>query len=144
MTGGAVVIAGLLFTGVLLLATRNNAGQPSNQPLFLGIETPKIREIKNSSPQYIANPFGGDGFWLAVEKGKLVALVLDRPGTKNCQVKWKAQINHYLDCNGNELTSRQLARYKVTIGVRNGSPAHSVFVNLKKTSPAPEPAPPSG
>jgi len=144
VTGGAVVIAAVLFAGVLLLATRHNAGTPSNQPLFLGIERPKIREIRNASPQYIANPFGGDGFWLDVDKGKLVALVLNRPGKKSCQVKWKAQLNHYLDCDRNELTSRELDRYQVTIGSRNGSPAHSVFVNLQKVSPAPEAAATSG
>jgi hypothetical protein len=143
LTGGAVVIAALLFAGVLLLATRHNAGTPSNQPLFLGLEHAKIEEIRNASPQYIANPFGGDGFWLDVENGKLVALVLDRPGEKHCQVKWKAQQDAYLDCHANAVTSRELARYKVTVGSRNGSPAQSVFVNLRKVLPAPQ-APSSG
>ena len=134
-TGGAVVIAAVLFAGVLLLAT--NQGSIKKGPLFFGIEKPIIRSIRTASPRYEANPLGGDGFWFDVERGKLVALVLNRPGTQNCAVKWKAQLNTYLDCDGNAVTSRELDRYKIIIGARNGSPKHSVFVDLRKVSPAP-------
>jgi hypothetical protein len=92
---------------------------------------------------YFANPTGGDGFWLDVEDGELVALVLDRPDTKDCVVKWKAQRDAYVDCNGDALSSNDLDRYKVTIGPRDGSPKNSVYVDLRKISPAPESASPS-
>ena len=142
LTGGAVVLAAVLFAGVLLLAT--NQGAIKKGPLYFGVDKPIIRSIRTASPRYIANPLGGDGFWFDVENGKLVALVLNRPGKKNCVVKWKAQQDTYLDCDGNAVTSRQLDRYKVIIGSRDGSPKNSVFVDLRKVSPAPEPIGPSG
>ena len=53
-TGGAVVIAAVLFAGVLLLAT--NQGSIKKGPLFFGIEKPIIRSIRTASITRTATP----------------------------------------------------------------------------------------
>lgn len=135
LTGSFLAIAGVFFAGVLWLATQRNAS--GNGPFFIGLERPLKTHIHEGSPLYFANPGAGDGFWLDIEDGHLVALVLDRPGSKDCVAKWKDQRDAYIDCNGEALASRDLDHYKVTIGPRNGSPKKSVYVNLRKASPAP-------
>ena len=135
VTGGFLLIAGVFFAGVLWLATQRD-DTPSGA-FFIGLERPLKSHIHEGSPLYFANPGAGDGFWLDVEDGHLVALVLARPGTRHCVVKWKDQRDAYLDCNGNPLQTHQLDRYTLAIGPRNGSPKRSVYVNLHKTSPAP-------
>ena len=137
ITGTFVVLAGVLCAAVLFLATRQGTQTSANRPLFLGLEQPLTKSIRDASPLYFANPFGGDGFWLDLENGKLVALVIEPPGASHCPVKWKAQRDAYLDCHGNARSSRDLDRYQLTVGSRNGSPKDAVFVDLRKVEPAP-------
>jgi hypothetical protein len=137
ITGAFVVLAGLLFAAVLFLATRQNTGTGPKRPLFLGLDAQKRRDIRADGPQYVANPFGGAGFWLDIEDGTLVALVLDTPAPGSCSAKWKAQRDAYVDCHGNELTSRDLDRYVITIVPREGSLRNTVYVDVRKVLPAP-------
>jgi hypothetical protein len=137
VTATFVVLAGLLFAAVLFLATRQGSETGPRRPLFVGLERPLMKAIRDGGPIYTPNPFAGDGFWLDLEGGHLVALVLARPGPGHCVVKWKAQQDTYLDCNGNALTSRDLDRYVLTVGSQANAPKDAVFVDLRKTDPAP-------
>jgi hypothetical protein len=128
VTGSFLLVAAVFFGGVIWLATtRDNTPRGA---FFIGLERPLKTHIHEGSPLYFSNPGAGDGFWLDIEDGHLVALVLDRPGTNNCVVKWKEQQDAYIDCNGKPLQSRDLDHYKLTIGPRHGSPKRSVYVNL--------------
>lgn len=136
MTGSFLLVAAVFFGGVLWLATQRNEAKKG--PFFIGLEQALKTHIHEGSPLYFSNPGAGDGFWLDIEHGQLVGLVLDRmDGPKDCIVKWKDQRDAYIDCNDNELQSTDLDRYKLTIGRRNGSPKTSVYVNLQETEPAP-------
>jgi hypothetical protein len=132
---GVIVALAAVMVALLLLAATGGGGTPKTAPLFLGLRGPLVSEIKKGGPNYIANPFGDNGFWLDLEGGQLVALVLDRPGQPGCHVKWKRTA--YFDCHGDTLSSRDLDRYEVTVGPRHGSPRTSVFVLLNKVMPAP-------
>ncbi len=136
LTGSFLVVAAVFFGGVLWLATMRD--ESSKGAFFIGLERPLKTHIHEGSPLYFANPSAGDGFWLDIEDGQLVALVLDRPDSKDCVQKWKDQQDAYIDCNGDAFQSTQLDRYRVTIGPRNGSPKKSVYVDLRKVEPAPE------
>jgi hypothetical protein len=139
-TGVFVLIAGVLFALVILLATGQQDAPDPSRPFFIGLERQKKEAIREESPQYIANPNpDGEGFWLDLEDGELVALVLHRSDAPRCFVKWKEQQEGYVDCDGNVLSSRQLERYVLIVGARNGSPRGSVYVDLRKKLPAPEP-----
>ena len=129
------MVAAVFVGGLLWLATQRNESKPG--PFFLGLEQALKTHIHEGSPLYFSNPGAGDGFWLDIENGQLVALVLDQTdGRKDCIVKWKDQRDAYIDCDDNELQSTDLAHYKLTIGRRDGSPKTSVYVNLQKTESA--------
>jgi hypothetical protein len=138
VTGVFVALAGLLFAGVLLLATNRSTGE--KEPVFLGQRKELIDRIQEGegSPLYFASPFGDqDGFWLDREGGDLVAYVLETPGPGECAVKWRATRNAYIDCDGNPIDPGELDRYPLAVGSRGGSPRTSVYVDLRRTTPAP-------
>ena len=137
VTGSFLLVAAVFALGVLWVATARDSDLTG--PIYIGTQRALARNIVEESPRYYAHPDGGDGFWLDVEDGQLVALVIDRPGEKNCVVKWKEQQDAYVDCNGDELQSTQLDRYQLTVGPRNGSPKNSVYVNLSKRKITPAP-----
>lgn len=139
MTGGALLLAAAFFGGVLVLATHSDPGP--RKPVFLGLQDQKRKDIRADGPQYVSNPFGGNGFWLDLEDGKLVALDVDAPGPGYCEVKWKRTT--YIDCHGDGVTTRDLNRFKVIIGSLEGSPSDSVFVDLRRRRPAPAIATPT-
>jgi hypothetical protein len=138
--GVIVLIAGLAVAGLLFLATGGTQDTPSDQkPLFLGLHQPLVKKIKEGGPLYFASPFGDNGFWLDLEHGKdLIALSIVVPGTNNCQVKFKAGRNAYVDCNDRDLHASDLDRYKVIIGpLAKDAPKDAVYVDLRSTQPAP-------
>jgi hypothetical protein len=137
VTGIFVVVAGLLFTAVLFLATGGDTATGKPAPIFIGAEQGLIDNINEDGPRYFAHPFGGDGFWLDVEDGGLVALVLDAPGSQRCTVKWRDPRNAYIDCRGNPIDPGNLDRYPVIVGARAGSPDDSVYVDIRTVDPAP-------
>jgi hypothetical protein len=138
LAGSAIAIVAVLVGGFILLMTNGGSDVPKGL-IFVGYEHSLRADLEKEGPQYIPNPFGDDGFWLDLENGKVVALVLQRPGRKDCNVRWRDSKHGYSDCNGEILQNDQLARYTVVRGPRK-TPKNAVFVNIKKTTPAPNPA----
>ena len=86
---------------------RSRARSPSGSPS-------RIREkAKDGGPFAYAGNSGDDGFWIAIEDGKLVALKIQKPGTKDCNVIWRGSKNTFVDCNGDPIRIDQLARYPI-------------------------------
>jgi hypothetical protein len=137
--GVIVLVAGLAVAGLLFLATGGTKDTPSSsKPLFLGLRPELVAKIEEGGPLYFASPFGENGFWLDLEDGEIVALNLVRPGTKDCQVKWRDPRKAYVDCNDQDLQAADLGRYQVTVGKLDAdAPADAVYVNLKVREPAP-------
>ena len=136
VVGVFVALAGALFAGVILLATSREVGE--KKPLFLGQRPDLVQSIREASPLYFASPFADDGFWLDLEDGTLVAYVLERPDPGECTVKWREQRGAYIgECDDEPVDAADLERYPVTIGARGGSPSNSVYVDLRRTIPAP-------
>lgn len=135
-TGGAVVLAALLFAAVIVFAAPNE--KPANSgrnALYLG-DAADLREKIALSPLYFASPFGEATFWLDKEDGEIAALNIRLPNTKSCNVVWRGRANTYRDCNGDDIQKAELDRYQVTV-VQRGNRKGSVYVNLKKSIPAP-------
>lgn len=132
-----VVIAGVLLAVVLFFATGGGGGTPKARPLFIGLERQLLENIKEMGPQYIANPFGEHGFWLDAEGNRIVAYALALPDTNDCTIKWKAQQDSYVDCNGDEVDTNALDRYKVDPRDRKRSDDRDVYVDLRVVEPAP-------
>ena len=135
-TGGAVVVAALLFGAAIVFGTPNEApSQEDRGALYLG-DAADLREKIALSPLYFASPFGDATFWLDKEGGEIVALDIRLPNTKSCNVVWRGRANTYRDCNGDDVVKAELARYQVT-EVEQGNRKGSVYVNLKRRIPAP-------
>jgi len=139
MTGAFVAIAGLLVAGALWFATSRNADTGPAGPLTIGPEsTLRSKIADNDSPLYFASPFADvDGFWLDLEDGELVALVLDTPGPGKCTAKWKQPRLAYIDCEGAALSSAQLDRYEISITRKTSTRPRTAIVDLRTREPAP-------
>jgi hypothetical protein len=131
-----VVAAGLMVAALLFFATGGGKATPTSRPLYIGLEKQLRRNIVDQGPQYIANPFGGHGFWLDVEDGQIVAYSLVLPGSDDCRVKWKAQRDSYVDCEGRNVDQHDLDRYKVIETARRGSD-RDVRIDLRELEPGP-------
>jgi len=136
-TSVIVLFAGLAVAAVLFFATGGGKDTPKAKPLFVGLETQLRRNIRDQGPQYIANPFAGNGFWLDVEGNRIVAYSLVLPGTDHCIVKWKAQRGSYVDCNGDAVDRADLDRFKVAYRSHEEGRDRDVLVDLRVLEPAP-------
>lgn len=140
VTGSLVVLAALLVGTLLFLATGGAQGTPTRKPVYIGLESELRRSINTGGPLYFAHPFGGTGFWLAIDKGQLVALVARRPGTSDCTVKWRLTRHAYVDCHGTSLSTAQLDRYSLEYP-RFGPEQGGVVIDFRHVAPAPQPVP---
>ena len=139
-TAAIVVLAGVLFAGVLFFSTGGGNSTPKPGPIYIGLESDLRNNVNSGGPLYFAHPFGGTGFWMAIEGGHLVALLARRPGTASCTAKWESHRGAYIDCHGDKLTSKELERYSLET-VATGGEKGGVIVNFAKVEPAPEPIP---
>ena len=140
ITAAIVVLAGALFAGVLFFSTGGAKSTPKPGPIYIGLESDLRNNVNSGGPLYFAHPFGGTGFWMALEDGASVALLARRPGTASCTVKWESHRDAYIDCHGNKLTSKELERYSLRI-VTSGSEKGGIVIDFAKVDPAPEPIP---
>ena len=134
--GVLVVAAGVLVAVALLLVTGRGSTPTERRPLYIGAAQDLRKKIDEGGPLYFANPFAGAGFWLDEEGGRLVALSIIRPGTRDCTVKWKDPRKAYVDCDGVALDSEALDRFELRV-VRRGERTGGVLVDLRRRIPAP-------
>ncbi len=134
---GAVVVAGLLMAAVLLFATSRTDGPRRYQPFEAGNAADLKRQLREGGPFFVADPFGGRrSILFGLEDGAVVALSNIAPGTKECTVRWRGSIDHFVDCTGARFDSTELDRWGVTIpeaGRRKGL----LLVDLRERIPAP-------
>jgi len=139
-SAAVVILAGVLFAGVLFFSTGGGTSPPKPGPIYIGLESDLHNLVTSGGPIYFAHPFGGTGFWLALEGGHLVALVARRPGTSGCTAKWISHRHAYIDCTGAKLTSEQLNRYQLRL-VSQGAEKGGVVVDFARVEPHPAPLP---
>ncbi|MEX1008937.1 MAG: hypothetical protein WD271_13975 [Acidimicrobiia bacterium] len=139
MATAAVLVAGVLVAVVLLFAT--SEGGPKNyQPFQAGLASSVRSDLRDGGPYYFPDPFGGQrSILFALERGSIVALSTLLPDTKDCHIKWKGQIDRFVDCHGDQHRSGELDRYEDFIDPA-GENKGILFVDLRKKLPAPEPA----
>jgi hypothetical protein len=139
-TGAIVILAGALFAGVLFFSTGGGDPTPKPGPIYIGLESDLRNSVTTGGPLYFAHPFGGTGFWLAIEDHQLVALVARRPGTASCTAKWESHRNAYIDCHNDDLTSKELNRYPIQM-IASGAEKGGIIINFARVTKAPEPLP---
>jgi hypothetical protein len=131
VAGVFAVLAGLLVAVLLLLAT-GQSETPEPAPLPIGPE----ESVRDQAPTYYADPFGGPGFWSAIEGGELVAISAELPGSGRCTVRYRATRDGFVDCDGNLVPVPELAQYPVNIP-RSGDNEGIVLVDLRRRSQPP-------
>ncbi|HEY7106237.1 MAG TPA: hypothetical protein VH986_07525 [Acidimicrobiia bacterium] len=137
---GAVLAAGVLIAVVLLFATSGSGGPKQYEPFQAGLASAIRSDLKDGGPFYFPDPFGGNrSILFAIEDGKVVALSTVLPGTKDCLLKWKAQVDAFVDCHGGHHQSEELDRYDSYVDA-SGQDKGLLFVDLRKLIPAPSPA----
>src|SRR5664279_5319729 len=127
----AVLVFGLVVAAIILLITGRAKNPEIKGPVAFGIARNIRATAKAGGPYAFAGNSGDDGFWMAIEDGKLVALKIQKPGTKDCNVIWKGSRNTFVDCNGDAIKMRQLARYPIDIPTKGGQKG-VLLVNLSK------------
>jgi hypothetical protein len=133
---GAVLLAGVAVALVLLFAT-GTGGPKEYVPFSAGLATDVKRNLKEEGPFYVADPFGGNrSIVFALEDGEVVALSTTLPGTEDCVVKWKAQLDRFVDCDGGRHRSTDLDRYEDFVDP-SGEDKGLLLVDLRKKLPAP-------
>jgi hypothetical protein len=137
-----VVVAAAAFAAALFFATGGAKAPPKPGPVYIGLERDLRHTLSQGPRLYFAHPFGGTGFWLDVEDGRLVALVARRPGTASCTVAWRNLRRAYYDCHDHRLRARQLDRYRTSFP-STGPEVGGVIVDFRHVDPAPSPPPPT-
>jgi hypothetical protein len=133
----AVVAAGVLVAAVLLLATGRAASPTKYKTFPAGVAVSIEHDLKSGGPFFFPDPFGGNrNILLAIEDGHVVALSNIKPGTTNCQVRWKGSVHSFVDCHGDKLKSTDLARYRSEVG-RVGADKGELLIDLRHREPAP-------
>ena len=138
IAAGAVLFAGVLVAVVLLFATGQGGAANKNRPFYAGLATDIKASLRDGGPYYVPDPFGGHrSILFALEDGQIVALSTVLPGTKDCAITWKGQINRFVDCHGDRHRSFDLDRYEDFIDPA-GENKGILFVDLRKSSRRPE------
>jgi hypothetical protein len=140
LSGSLVVLAGLMIAGVLWLSTSRSGGPPEQyEPFPAGPAEAIKRSLEDGGPYYVPDPFGGSrSILLALEDGKVVALSINKPGEKDCVVRWRGSVNSFEDCDGTRLRSEQLARFETSIPT-SGENDGILLVDLRTLQPPPTP-----
>jgi len=133
----AVLVFGLVVAAIILLVTGRAKNPEIKGPVAFGIARNLKEKAKQGGPFAFAGNSGDDGFWIAIEDGKLVALKIQKPGTKDCNVIWRGSKNTFEDCNGDPITTGRLARYPIEIPTKGGQKG-VLLVDLSKTIPPPD------
>jgi hypothetical protein len=132
----AVVVFGLIIAATILLITGRAKTPAIKGPVPFGVASSLREKAKEGGPFAFAGDTGDNGFWIALEDGKLVALKIRKPGTKDCNVVWRGSKDTFVDCNGDPIRMDQLARYPTEIP-KHGDRKGVLLVNLDGSIPPP-------
>lgn len=137
ISAGAVLFAGVLVAVVLLFATGQGGSLNKNRPFYAGLASDIKASLREGGPYYVPDPFGGHrSILFALEDDQIVALSTVLPGTNDCAIRWRGQIDRFVDCHGDRHTSVELDRYEDFIDPA-GENKGILFVDLRKKLPAP-------
>lgn len=136
----SLVVAGVVVAATILFLTRSGSESlDENEPFSIGEADALESDLEDGGPFYVPDPFGGDGFWVALESREIVALVLDAPGRDDCAIRWVGRRDRFEDCDDQPLETSELARYELTVP-ESGDREGQVLIDLQIVEPAPSPS----
>ncbi len=132
----AVLVFGLVVAALILFITGRAKTPEIKGAIPFGYAKSIRQKAIDGGPFAYAGNSGDDGFWIAIEDGKLVALKIQKPGTADCNVIWRGSKNTFKDCNNDSIRIDQLARYPVDVPTK-GKHKGLLMVDLSTTIPPP-------
>ena len=131
----AIVLAGLLVAVAILLVTGRSKTPGNEKPIPFGYARSLTTKVRKGGPVAFAGTSGDDGFWLALEHGRLVPLLVRQPGPPACVLRWRGSRDTFT-CNGRAVATGSLVRYATEIP-RRGDRKGILLVDLRHAEPAP-------
>ncbi len=138
----AVIIGGIVVAAAILAVTSGGALPDIRKPQPFGSAADIGKKVKEGGPINMAGLSGDDGFWVALEHGERVALLVDQPGPPPCTLRWRGSKGTFT-CNDRPVKTANLARFR-SFTSRTGPTKGLYMVELKKVLPAPEGAASAG
>jgi hypothetical protein len=132
----AVLVFGLVIVALILFITGRAKTPEIKGSTPFGVARSIRQKAIDGGPFAYAGNSGDDGFWIAMEKGKVVALKIQKPGTAGCNVIWRGSRDTFADCNNDPIRIDQLARYPVDVP-KQGPNKGLLMVDLSRTIPPP-------
>ena len=140
-TAGVVLglVVGFVVVALLTGGGGGDAEPERYQPFFVGTSDRVMERINDGGPECYQDPRKGDrSFCLDVAGGQFVAYHVVPPGgSAACLVRWDRDEKRYEDCGGAPVDRATLTRFPVL--TREINDRISVFVDLRTTTPAPDP-----
>ena len=135
----AVLVGGILVAAAILAVTSRGAIPNVKVPQAFGLASDIRQKVREGGPINIAGLSGDDGFWVAIEDHRLVALMVNQPEPASCTLRWRGSLNTFT-CDGRPVKSHSAARYRTFVQKRG--PRKGLFmVALREVLPAPSPSP---
>jgi hypothetical protein len=131
-----VLVFGLIIAGTILFVTGRAKNPDIKGSIPYGFASTLRAQVKEGGPYAFAGKTGDSGFWIDLEHGKLVALKIKKPGTQDCNVRWRGSINTYVDCHNQPIRVDQLARFPTKVPT-SGPQKGVLLVNVSGTIPPP-------
>ena len=132
-----MIVGGILVAAAILAVTARAKMPNVKVALPFGSATDIHKRVRDGGPVYIAGLSSDDGFWVALEHGRLVALLVHQPKPASCTLRWRGSL-HTFTCDNRPVQSRQLVRY-ASFTRRGGAPNDPFMVKLRTVLPAPAP-----
>jgi hypothetical protein len=140
--GIAVLLGGVVIAAAILAITARGTGPDIKRPVPFGSEVDIHDRVRTGGPVNIAGLSGDDGFWVAIEDHRLVALLVKQPKPQSCTLRWRGSKNTFT-CDDKPVSSRNMARYRSFAG-RTAATRGSYMVALRDIEPAPDGPPGAG
>lgn len=131
-----ILVFGLVVAGSILVISGRAKNPDIKGSVPYGLAKTLREQVQEGGPYAFAGKTGDSGFWIAIEHGELVALKIKRPGTTDCNVRWRGSINSFVDCHNQKIRVDQLARFPTKIP-KSGSQKGLWLVDVSGTIPPP-------
>jgi hypothetical protein len=140
--GVGVLLGGVVIAAAILALTARGTGPNVKVPLPFGLESSIHDDVRQGGPINIAGLSGDDGFWVAIENHRLVALLVKQPKPQSCTLRWRGSKDTFT-CDDQPVGSRNMARFR-SYTAHHGPNKGAFMVALREVEPAPDGPPGTG
>jgi hypothetical protein len=132
-----VLLGGLIIAAAVFNLTAGGGVPSVNEPLAFGLASDIRQKVREGGPINFADPTGGgNDFWVGLEDGRLVPLLVSQPKPADCTLRWRGSLDTFT-CDGEPVQAENLARYRSFIQ-RSGDTKGLYMVEIQKVLPPPD------